>query len=294
MYLVTKWFGTFLYKGPEIIDYVLFPKDVEQISEILIKIQLGEVLEEEKQIAAEDMIVCERRLFSLGEYKPRDIFYDSVLLDSEEYGYPIDLLQDVLCVVAQHFINEDLKKDDYQIVQMINTIDDLLQTANLLQERLNTWNVFPTKKKNLKPLQDLIIHVEDKINLLEQLITSEIQLLAPNTVSLTGPLLAARLLSVAGTMDRLARFPASTIQLLGAEKAFFRFKKEGGRPPKHGLIFQHPLVNRAPRNIRGRIARIFASKIMLAIRADVFTKRDISSDLKQSLQTKVAEIKKNQ
>ncbi|MFO8077973.1 MAG: C/D box methylation guide ribonucleoprotein complex aNOP56 subunit, partial [Thermoplasmatota archaeon] len=108
------------------------------------------------------------------------------------------------------------------------------------------------------------------------------------------PLLSARLLAVAGTMHRLACFPASSIQLLGAEKAFFRFKKEGGNPPKHGVIFQHPLINKSPRKLRGRIARMLAAKIMLAARADVFTKRDISSMLKQSLQEDIKEIKKNQ
>jgi len=65
-------------------------------------------------------------------------------------------------------------------------------------------------------------------------------------------------------MERLATMPASTVQLLGAEKALFRFKKEGGKPPKHGVIFQHPLINKASRKNRGKIARILAAKIAIA------------------------------
>jgi nucleolar protein 56 len=93
-------------------------------------------------------------------------------------------------------------------------------------------------------------------------------------------------------MQRMAMLPASTIQILGAEKALFRFKKEGGKPPKHGVIFQHPLINRAPKIERGKISRLFATKIAIAIRADVFTKRDISKELLKSLDTRIKEIRR--
>ncbi|MCG2874643.1 MAG: C/D box methylation guide ribonucleoprotein complex aNOP56 subunit, partial [Acidilobus sp.] len=63
---------------------------------------------------------------------------------------------------------------------------------------------------------------------------------APNVTELVGPLLAARLISLAGSLEELATMPASTIQVLGAEKALFRALRTGGRPPKHGVIFQYP------------------------------------------------------
>jgi nucleolar protein 56 len=93
-------------------------------------------------------------------------------------------------------------------------------------------------------------------------------------------------------MQLLAMFPASTIQLLGAEKALFRFKKEGGRPPKHGVIFQHPLINRAQKTERGKIARLLANKISTAIKADVFTKRDIADELLHDIDIRLQEIRK--
>ncbi len=64
------------------------------------------------------------------------------------------------------------------------------------------------------------------------------RLVAPNISSVVGPLIGARLISYAGCLHRLAMLPASTIQILGAEKALFRFKKQGSLPPKHGVIFQ--------------------------------------------------------
>ena len=85
--------------------------------------------------------------------------------------------------------------------------------------------------------------------------------------------------------------PASTIQILGAEKALFRYKKEGGKPPKHGVIFQHSYINKAHRAIRGKIARIFASKIAIAAKADFFTKRDISKELKKDMNKRIKDIK---
>ena len=78
---------------------------------------------------------------------------------------------------------------------------------------------------------------------------------APNVTALAGPVLAARLVSLAGGVEALARLPASTVQLLGAERALFRHLREHTRPPKHGVLFQHPLVHRAPPWQRGAAAR---------------------------------------
>jgi nucleolar protein 56 len=92
-------------------------------------------------------------------------------------------------------------------------------------------------------------------------------------------------------LERLAVFPASTIQLLGAEKAFFRFKKEGGKPPKHGIIFQHSLINKAPIATRGKIARLLASQISLAAKADVFTGENISNLITKNIKKKIKKIR---
>src|SRR5208283_3772568 len=78
---------------------------------------------------------------------------------------------------------------------------------------------------------------------------------APNVSALLGPLLAARMLAQAGGLDRLARLPASTIQVLGAEKAFFEHLRGRAPPPKHGLLFLHPSIQGAPRRLRGKLAR---------------------------------------
>jgi nucleolar protein 56 len=86
--------------------------------------------------------------------------------------------------------------------------------------------------------------------------------------------------------------PASTIQVLGAEKALFRALRTGGKPPKHGVIFQFPEIHRAPRWQRGKIARALATKLAIAARVDFFTGRFIGDKLKKMLIERIDEIKK--
>lgn len=91
---------------------------------------------------------------------------------------------------------------------------------------------------------------------------------APNLTVVAGPLVGARLISLAGSLERLARMPSSTVQLLGAERALFLHIKEGAPAPKHGVLFQHPSVHSAPPWLRGRAARTLAGKVAIAARAD--------------------------
>jgi len=114
--------------------------------------------------------------------------------------------------------------------------------------------------------------------------------IAPNMVELGGPLLTAKLITKAGSLTNLARMPSSKLQILGAEKAMFRSIKTGSRPPKHGLIFQHPLIHSASRRQRGKLARLLAAKLTLAIRIDAYSKRFIGDQLKEDLEKRVQKL----
>jgi len=92
----------------------------------------------------------------------------------------------------------------------------------------------------------------------------------PNTSALIGGLVAARLLSRAGGLSALARMPGSAIQVLGSERALFSHLRGGTPPPKHGIIFQHRRVHNAPREVRGRVARVLAAKLAIAARLDYY------------------------
>jgi len=88
----------------------------------------------------------------------------------------------------------------------------------------------------------------------------------------------------------MAKLPASTIQVLGAEKALFRALKTKARPPKHGIIFQHPLIHDAKRWQRGKIARALAGKLAIAARVDAFSGKYAGDALKADLEKRIEEI----
>jgi nucleolar protein 56 len=293
MYLVTKWFGTFLCDKKGIKKKILFPKDEKEIIKRLKKIKNKEILPEEKEIIqGRKVIINESRLQRIGEYKESDPFFKKIKIDSKDYDYSLELFHKVSIKFAKTKVDEKLKSEDLQIIQMVNALDDLIKTLNLLSERYSCWNVIPTSEEKIKSFKETISAVNEEIKILEKQIDEDMKKIAPNTSTIIGTLIGARLISLAGGIEKLSLLPASTVQILGAEKALFRFKKEGGKPPKHGVIFQHPLINRSTVKERGRIARLMANKISLAVKADVFTKRDISNILKKDIEKQLKEIRK--
>jgi nucleolar protein 56 len=113
---------------------------------------------------------------------------------------------------------------------------------------------------------------------------------APNIKELLTAPVGARVIAKAGGLSKLAILPASTIQVLGAEKALFRALRTGANPPKHGLLFQHSLIHSAPKWQRGKIARALASKLAIAARIDLFRPGLMDSSVVTRLNTRIAEI----
>jgi nucleolar protein 56 len=94
----------------------------------------------------------------------------------------------------------------------------------------------------------------------------------------------------AGGLHRLSFFPASTIQVLGAEKALFKHLRSGSKPPKHGLIFQHSSIGMSPKKVRGKIARALAAKLTIASKADAISHNFIAEKLKASFEAHTKRI----
>ena len=116
--------------------------------------------------------------------------------------------------------------------------------------------------------------------------------IAPNLTDLVGASLGAKLISHGGGLKNLALYPASTIQIMGAEKALFRHMKTGDRPPKHGLIYQHPKIRSCKWWNRGKISRILALKISLAVKRDYFIK-EFNPRINIDFEEEVEAIEKN-
>lgn len=113
---------------------------------------------------------------------------------------------------------------------------------------------------------------------------------APNVTELLTASLGARAIAKVGSLMKLAVLPASTIQVLGAEKALFRSLRTGANPPKHGILFQHSLVHSAPRWQRGKIARALASKVAIAARIDLYRHGVKDPSIIARLKRRIAEI----
>jgi nucleolar protein 56 len=126
---------------------------------------------------------------------------------------------------------------------------------------------------------------------LEKYVDTVMEEVAPNTRTVAGSLLGARLMALSGGLMSLAKLPASTMQVLGAEKALFRALKPNARPPKHGIIFQHPVVHDAKRWQRGKVARALAGKLSIAARVDAFGGEYVGDKLLADFEKRVEEIK---
>merc|ERR1711990_186803 len=117
-------------------------------------------------------------------------------------------------------------------------------------------------------LCDLVISLSEyRTNLCEYLKT-RMSAIAPNLTVLVGELVGARLISHAGSLMNLAKHPASTVQILGAEKALFRALKTKKDTPKYGLIYHASMIGQAAPKFKGKISRVLAAKCALSIRVD--------------------------
>lgn len=146
--------------------------------------------------------------------------------------------------------------------------------------------------ESLKILASEVIKLSELRTNLSSTIENLMEILAPNLKNILTAIIGARLIAKAGSLLRLAQMPSSTIQIIGAEKALFRALKTGTRPPKHGLLFQHPSVNSAPKWQRGKIARALSSKIAIAVRIDVYRKGGLDNSLLDKLTKRIETIQK--
>lgn len=209
---------------------------------------------------------------------------------------------------------------DMLLVQAVNTIKGLDKTINTLVKNLREWYgqynpEFSERVKDNKKFVELILKKPKRISAMgsdlaqvditpmielaksidelyilrekqEAYIKSSMEKICPNLNAVAGHLIGAKLIEIAGSLKKLAMFPASTVQLLGAEEALFRHLKTGAKPPRHGIIVQHPLISEASQKNHGKIARNLADKISIAVKVDYFKGKFIGDKLRKELDKK--------
>ena len=144
----------------------------------------------------------------------------------------------------------------------------------------------------IKKYANEILSLDEFIHELEGHLDLVMEQIAPNLFALVGGLIGAKLIAKAGSLKKLAFMPASRIQLLGAEKALYRFLKTGEKRPKHGLIFQWNLIRGSKAWNRGKISRVKSGKIAISAKVDYFEGEFVADVLSKAINEKIREIEK--
>jgi nucleolar protein 56 len=193
------------------------------------------------------------------------------------------------CRLVLTIDKEDIEKSKKAINEIAGEkgkeiIDKLISTsgADFMQKDLEAMRAVA---KEIIQLEELKNNIE-KYN---EIIAREV---CPNLSEIGGPKIAAKLVAHVGGLQKLARLPASTIQVLGAEKALFKHLRKKTKPPKHGIIFQHSVIHSAPKELRGKLARALASKLAIAAKLDAYGKTFRGKEMKEALEKKFKEILK--
>merc|ERR1711990_570472 len=169
---------------------------------------------------------------------------------------------------------------DEELSQKILDASRMSMGMDVAKVDLSNISIFATK---------IIALSEFRAQLMSYL-QSKMSQVAPNLAALIGDVVAARLISHAGSLTSLAKCPASTVQILGAEKALFRALKTKGNTPKYGLIFPSSFIGRAGAKNKGRISRYLANKCSIASRIDCFSEESTTvfgSKLKEQVEDRL-------
>jgi len=296
--VVTTWFGTFLLEGEAVVQSALAPTDPALLAERARARREGGLTPEEEQLLRgadpSGWRTRDRRLAQHG------LLFDLDAPRPPPPGIPVpdrSLLASALLLDADHALAASWDPSVH-VQEAVRAGADLDRVRNLLGERLGSWvsHDFPeldpgdhdraaraategAPRPGLGPddpallearrrLGELYRSVAEARRALQEAVNASSPVRTPNLTALLGPELAARMVAQAGGLDRLARLPSSTVQVLGAERAFFEHLRGHAPPPRHGLLFVHPAIQSAPRAERGKLARALAGKVAIAARLD--------------------------
>jgi len=172
-----------------------------------------------------------------------------------------------------NFIKNRKELDEEKLAGMEEIIGDSAKAQAVLDASRSSMgmDISPIDLINIESFAIRVIKLAEYRKKLLTYLQTKMSSVAPNLTSLLGESVAARLISHAGSLTNLAKFPASTVQILGAEKALFRALKTRGKTPKYGLLFHSTFIGRAQTINKGRISRFLANKCSIASRIDCFS-----------------------
>jgi len=213
----------------------------------------------------------------------------------EWYGYHFPELVKIvndnnLYARCCRYIQDKSTLTDDKLQGLIEIVDDETKAKQIIEASRASMgqDISPVDLINVQQFAERVVQLSDYRRNLHDYLVNKMRTCAPNLSALIGELVGARLVAHAGSLTNLAKYPASTVQILGAEKALFRALKTKGNTPKYGLIFHSTFIGRAGPKNKGRISRYLANKCSIAARIDCFS--DIpTSKFGEMLRTQVEE-----
>jgi len=184
-----------------------------------------------------------------------------VVSDNHQYALCADFIKD------RHSLSEASLEGLEQITMDSSKAQAILDAARMSMG----MDISAIDLMNIERFAKRLIGLAEYRKKLAVYLKSKMANVAPNMSALIGEIVGARLISHAGSLTNLAKYPASTVQILGAEKALFRALKTKGNTPKYGLIFHSTFIGRAGSTNKGRISRYLANKCSIASRIDAFS-----------------------
>ncbi|XP_031965263.1 nucleolar protein 56 [Corvus moneduloides] len=196
----------------------------------------------------------------------------------EWYGYHFPELIKIVpensmyCRVAK-FIGNCRELSEESLEGLEEIVMDSAKAQAILEASRSSMgmDISPLDLINIESFSRRVISLSEYRKGLQEYLRSKMSQVAPSLSALIGEVVGARLISHAGSLTNLAKYPASTVQILGAEKALFRALKTRGNTPKYGLIFHSTFIGRAAAKNKGRISRYLANKCTIASRIDCFS-----------------------
>jgi nucleolar protein 56 len=229
---------------------------------------------------------------------------ESGFAGSEEEYY--EVLREATIDATRRAVRERERAGDRQLIHQIRAMDDCDRVANELAERVTEWSgsllddagggVAGAREVaeredapgSLRSLAARVRDLDEEAGRLRASVERVAPDVAPNLSAMAGPVLAARLIALAGGLESLAKKPSGTLQVLGAEEALFAHLRGRAPSPKHGVIYTHEAVRGTHPDDRGSAARALAGKLTIAARVDHYSgdrKPELDEQLRDRIET---------
>ncbi len=186
-----------------------------------------------------------------------------------------------------------MESDRNRLAKLVMASEKLSDLAKNFEVKLPPQPPSDSEWVVIKRWAETVANIQSQLDKIESTIRDISLDHLPSLSAIAGPLIAARLCVAAHGRMRLARLPAGTVQILGAEKAFFSHLKQGTKPPKHGLIYAHVLISRSPKPIRGRVSRMLAARMSLAARIDAFEGTPWGNEELRNIEQRVEDMRQH-